>query len=814
MSACQSIYQTLLNLPLSWLVKTISIPSDPIKQCEIDITRPIVYVLPFRSQSDLLTLRSSCLQLGLPDPLSQLEIGGKTLPRYIFVSSGKPVFDNRDPVPSEYIDLFTDLLDLHNRDSELDIQLVPVSIVWNRNPGRESRPATPALQSMNFIQKFYTILTLGRDSMVRFSHVVSLRYMVNKYGTDSIIAQKLARVARIHFAKQKWASSGPNLPDRKALFKRLLASKAIEKAVQDDAKSKDIPIEKVRKEAFSMLEEIAANFSPTLVRYGDTILSKLWNRLYQGIIVNNAERVRKLAHDGHEIVYVPCHRSHMDYLLLSYVLYKEGMVPPHIAAGVNLNFFPAGPLFRRTGAFFIRRTIKDNPLYSTVFREYLAELFSKGYSMEFFPEGGRSRTGRLLEAKTGMLAMTVQAMLRGLKRPVSIVPVYIGYEHVMEVSTYAKELQGQRKEKENFIQILGMMRKLRNYGKGYVNFGEPINVNQFLTNNAPDWKEYMNPIETQRPPWLNPVVNGLAKCMMEKINDAAAANALTLCATALLASRQRALSLETLETQISIYVELLKNAPYSTTSTFPKEPIPVLIEHAISLNKFIIDKDSLGEMISLDRKQAVLMTYYRNNIIHLFVIPSLIAQALIFKPSISRETLEKIVFQLYPFLKAELHMSFDETSLKIYLDSVIAELQRQELFTVENDIFYRNRVKLTQLQLLGRIVAETLQRYAMTLTLFSHEPDASKTNLEQQSQMMAQRLNRLHGINTPEFFDKAIFSILFTTLRKEGYLDEDSHAKTEHIETLRECVLGLISPEVQLTIQAILNQPIEELPTS
>lgn len=810
MSACQSIYQTLLNLPLSLLVKTISIPSDPIKQCGIDTTRPIVYVLPFRSHTDLLTLRNSCLQLGLPDPLSQLEIGGKTLPRYVFVSTGKPIFDKSDPVPSEYIDLFYDLLDLHKRDSELDIQLVPVSIVWNRNPGKESRPAPPALQTMNFLQKFYTIVTLGRDSMVRFSHAVSLRYMVNKYGTDRSIAQKLARVTRIHFAKQKWASSGPGLPDRQALFKRLLASKAIEKAVQDDAKNRDIPVKKARKEAFNMLEEIAANFSPTLLRYGDTILSRLWNRLYQGIIINNAERVRKLAHDGHEIVYVPCHRSHMDYLLLSYVLYKEGMVPPHIAAGVNLNFFPAGPLFRRTGAFFIRRTIKDNPLYSTVFREYLAELFSKGYSMEFFPEGGRSRTGRLLEAKTGMLAMTIQAMLRGLKRPVSIVPVYIGYEHVMEVSTYAKELQGQRKEKENFIQILGMMRKLRNYGKGYVNFGEPINVNQFLTNNAPDWKDYINPIETQRPPWLNPMVNSLAQCMMEQINDAAAANALTLCATALLASRQRALSRETLETQISIYVQLLQNAPYSTSSTVPEESVPALIEHAISLNKFIIDKDSLGEIISLDRKQAILMTYYRNNIIHLLVIPSLIAQALVFQPSISRETLQKIVFLLYPFLKAELHMGFNEHTLKIYLDSVIAELERQKLFTIENEILHRNRAKLTQLQLLGRIVNETLQRYAMTLTLFSHEPDASKTDLEQQSQVIAQRLNRLHGINTPEFFDKRIFSTLFSTLRKEGYLGADFHTKTEQIEELRECVLNLISPEVKLTIQAILNQPSDE----
>ncbi len=195
------------------------------------------------------------------------------------------------------------------------------------------------------------------------------------------------------------------------------------------------------------MEEIAANFSYEMIRLTDRILGFTWNRLYQGINVHNAERVRQLAHDGHEIVYVPCHRSHMDYMLLSYVLYHQGLVPPHIAAGINLNFWPAGPIFRRLGAFFIRRTFKGNKLYSTVFREYLGELFSRGYSVEYFVEGGRSRTGRLLDPKTGTLSMTIQAMLRGGTRPITLVPIYIGYEHVMEVGTYAKELRGATKEK-------------------------------------------------------------------------------------------------------------------------------------------------------------------------------------------------------------------------------------------------------------------------------------------------------------------------------------------------------------------------------
>ncbi|MFA0676233.1 glycerol-3-phosphate 1-O-acyltransferase PlsB, partial [Vibrio sp. 10N.222.51.A6] len=539
-----------------------SIPSNPVEDLNIDLSKPIVYALPFRSSVDILTLQKHALELGLPDPLSKLEINGKSLQRYVFISSRKTLLQDDDYVPSSSIEVFSELLSLHAEDSELDVQVIPATVLWGRKPGKENNQK-PYLQAMNGLEKSKAVLLAGRDCLVRFSPVVSLRYMANSHGTDSTIAHKLARVARIHFSRQKLAASGPNLPSRQALFDRLLKSEAIKKAIEDEAESKNISIEKASKEAQDIMDEIAANFSYSLIKRGEKILGWLWNKLYQGLHISNASTVRKLAQDGHEIVYVPCHRSHMDYLLLSYVLYHEGMVPPHIAAGINLNFFPAGPIFRHGGAFFIRRSFKGNKLYSTIFREYLAELFAKGYSVEYFSEGGRSRTGRLLQAKTGMLAMTIQAMLRGMNRPVTLVPVYIGYEHVMEVATYAKELRGKRKEKENASLVIRTIRKLRNFGKGYVNFGEPIQLNQYLNEHAPEWTKDIDPMGTSKPQWMNPVVNDLATKMMTHINDAAATNALTLCATALLASRQRALSRDSLVSQINCYLSLLKNVPYS-----------------------------------------------------------------------------------------------------------------------------------------------------------------------------------------------------------------------------------------------------------
>ncbi|MBY8258277.1 glycerol-3-phosphate 1-O-acyltransferase PlsB [Vibrio fluvialis] len=805
MSSGHSFSRSLLKLPLSVLVKGTAIPSNPIDDLDIDINKPIVYALPFRSNVDLLTLQTHALQAGLPDPLEPLTINGQTLKRYVFISSRPTLLQDDNYVPTDSIATFSELLSLHQTDSELDVQVIPATVLWGRKPGKEGRER-PYLQALNGPQKAKAVFTAGRDCLVRFSPVVSLRYMADSHGTDASIAHKLARVARIHFSRQKLAASGPNLPQRYQLFQRLMNSPAIEKAIADEAASKNISLEKARKEAHDMLDEIAADFSYSLVKKGDRILGWLWNRIYQGLNINNAATVRRLAQDGHEIVYVPCHRSHMDYLLLSYVLYHEGMVPPHIAAGINLNFFPAGPIFRRGGAFFIRRSFKGNKLYSTIFREYLAELFAKGYAVEYFSEGGRSRTGRLLQAKTGMLAMTIQAMLRGLNRPVTLVPVYIGYEHVMEVGTYAKELRGKRKEKENASLVLRTIRKLRNFGQGYVNFGEPIPLNQFLNEQVPEWTQDIDPMGASKPQWMTPVVNKLATKMMTHINDAAAANAMTLCATALLASRQRALARDNLVKQIDCYLQLLRNVPYSSTFTVPQDNAESLVQHAESLDKFVVETDTMGDIISLDRNQSILMTYYRNNIIHLLALPSLIAQMLIRQQQMPVEQIQTCVAKVYPFLKQELFLSYDESQLDDVVMHYLAELQRQELVTLDNGVATINQSKTQVLMLLGRTISETLQRYAIALNLLVANPDLGKSDLENKSQEIAQRLGRLHGINAPEFFDKGVFSSLFVTLKQQGYLDSDGNCHLEQTKHFSRMLYTMLYPEVRLTIQESICQ--------
>ncbi len=462
-------------------------------------------------------------------------------------------------------------------------------------------------------------------------------------------------------------------------------------------------------------------------------------------------------------------------------------------------------MFRRGGAFFIRRTFKGNRLYSTIFREYLAELFHRGYSVEYFIEGGRSRTGRLLAPKTGMMSMTLQALQRQT-RPISVVPVYVGYEHVLEVDTYAKELRGAAKEKENAGLVLRVIKKLRNLGKGYVNFGEPIILSNYLNTNFPEWKETHS--EDDRTQWFNKAVDAVSNQVMVNINNAAAVNAMNLTGMALLSSRQRALTRKQLLEQLASYQQFLQNVPYSADIIIPSETPEEMLEHVLTLDRVgvLIEKDNFGEIVRLERNSAVLMTYYRNNIQHLFVLPSLVTSIVLHYGAIQKDLVLKAVGKIYPFLRDELFLHFSNDELKERVENIIRELQRQKIIQCNESILSIYKPQVRMLQLWSAGVREILQRYYITVNILQNDPAISRATLEKESQSVAQRLSVLHGINAPEFFDKAVFSAFIGSLKENNYFDENHQVNLSLLDDLSQILCQLISAEVGLTIRSAVEK--------
>lgn len=804
----------VLYWPVRWLTRfetifdeTISAVGDP---------QHVVYVMRSTSVTDLLVANRALRKAGLPNLTEPLLINGERHARVMYLEQAKA--DTNEAA----IDEFLHLLASHKKERQLDVQLVPIGLFWGRKAGQEPREGNTMVADLDNPgrwRKFWLVLFSGRNILVRGSRPVSLRQMTDQFGAERKVAHKLARVARVHFVRLRHAVAGPKVANRERVIQELLQSAALQKAIADEARSKKISHEKATKRAYGYLDEIAANYSDTLVRMLDRIMGWMWSRIYNGIHIEGGERIRALAQAGHEVIYVPCHRSHMDYLLLSYVIYKEGLVPPHIAAGVNLDFFPAGPLFRRGGAFFIRRSFKGNKLYSAIFREYLDRLFQKGYPVEYFTEGGRSRTGRLLQPKTGMIAMTLQGMLRGQQRPMSIVPVYLGYEHVMEVGTYLKELKGKSKEKESMWQVLSSIRHLRNFGQGYVTFGEPINVGQTLDQLTPNWRESitLGAEEPARPRWLTPTVNLFAEQIMQRINDAAGMNSVNLTALALLSAEQHTLSREELVAQLDVYMRLLREVPYSKYAYVPAESGEELWQLAKRHDKFTVVSDTMGEMIRLDGTTAIAMTYYRNNIMHMVIVPAIVAAFACGHRTFKVAQVSELLQQLQPLLKEELFLSHDAGAMELWTQAIVEHMVAAGLLhALDNDHYRaaaRESTEFFQLQLLARAASETLQRYAILFELLQQGGAQGRAELEQAAVELAERLSAMHGVNAPEFFDKKLLSALISTLKRENYIDVNSDgnfiahssvaALSDTIDRLLEsAVLQTIRQSVQRRVQA------------
>jgi glycerol-3-phosphate O-acyltransferase len=264
----------------------------------------------------------------------------------------------------------------------------------------------------------------------------------------------------------------------KLVPEEILARSEFRDGVMRIAAETGMPVELGFARARYYLREIAASHSPFLIDLIANAIHWLYRQGY-GEIVYDKQDLAGIAALGeeHSLAFVPSHRSNLDRLSLQFLLWENDLPPNHTAAGINMNFFPVGPLIRRTGAFFIRRSFKDKPLYKFVLRSYLEYLIEKRFSLEWYMEGGRSRSGKLLPPRYGMLAWVVEALQRGKSDDFYLIPTSIAYDQIQDVAAYAAEAQGAAKQKESFGWLYRSVRSLRRrYGNIHVRFGEPMSV--------------------------------------------------------------------------------------------------------------------------------------------------------------------------------------------------------------------------------------------------------------------------------------------------------------------------------------------------
>ncbi len=814
---------SLFGRLLRTLVKEKVLPREP----EIDPDRPICYVIESDALSNLLILQKACRDRGLPLPLDPLDLEDEQPSdrRVIGLQTLRGILFRRPDWRPHLQELNAMTRVLEGR-PELDLQLVPVSIFLGRRPDKETG-FFRILFSENWtvagrLRRLLALLLHGRNTLLQFSPPIELREALDENLGRPRTVRKISRLLRVHFRRRRTAVVGPDLSHRRTALDQILRTRKVRDAIRAEAEKSSQSIRRVRRRAASYAREIAADYSHTMILIMSRLLGWFWNRIYDGVHVHNEDHLNEIP-PGAEIIYVPCHRSHIDYLLVSYLVYHSGFAVPHIAAGVNLNLPVVGSVIRRCGAFYLRRSFRANALYSTVFTEYLDTIFSRGVSLEYFIEGTRSRTGRLLKPRTGMLSMTVRSYLRHQERPVVFVPVYFGYEQLVEGDSYLGELSGGRKKKETLSGLLRSFSILKKkFGQMHVSYGKPVLLADHLDQEEPQWRE-MIPADDQRPPWLAGAVDQLGDRIMRRINSAAVVNPMNLLAIALLSSPRNAMAVEDLEAQIDLLRELLIRLPLSPHAAVTDLSGREVIEYCDQFGLVERRSDSLGDMVVCSEKNAWLLSYFRNNSLHAVALYSWCACVFRNNRSFRREDFERMARVLYPFLKDELFLPWTGEEFLEACDKCLAQFRQLGLLVASEqpDVLQRVRgetLQALQLSMLSQPIFSSLERFYITVALLVKNGPGTMTaaELENQCHHTAKRLAVTVAFETPEFFDKALFRNFIRILRREGVLTTSEDGKlvfNEALEIVIRDAKTVLSKEVRHNIWRLspAPKPVEDM---
>ena len=636
------INQQLLHLFRLWLRPTfINHEQTALALAQHAIPTNVRYILDSDSLADRLLLELGCKASRLPEPLTL----DPNAPNAYFCLNHREGFWGRRSARGDARS--TSLKVDPAIGDELATRLIPVSIYWGHQPDRALSLWKVLLSdqwaSTSKFRKILCIALTRRHILVHFGDPLDVDELTNDLPSAALKTKRIHRLLRRHFKSQKQSIIGPDLSHRRTLLDELLAAPAVDAAIMTVAEASERPRHRVAAQAYRYASEIASDQSYRVIRFFSIILTWLWNRLYNGIEVSHLERVRAVS-DNAEIVYVPCHRSHIDYLLLSYVLYHNGLALPHIAAGINLNLFLVGPLLRRAGAFFMRRSFKEDLLYKAVFDEYIHLLLSKGYSLEYFVEGGRSRTGGMLTPRPGMINMTLRGYYRDHHRDIQFVPVYFSYERVLEISSYLDERKGHQKKTESLRDLFGVFRYFKlDFGQVSVNFGEPISLEQFLSMRVDSDLEMIEPDKHKA------ICRELGHHIVQGINAAIPVNPTQILATLFVHAGHLEIPEERLRRQLRFLTTLIEADQIS--SIFDQSDAQI-IDYFLSTSGAERQLRDGEPMITITPGGLIDMRYYSNSVTHLFVLPSLIANRLIQEPMIDPEPFFDQLTVLAPLLDA------------------------------------------------------------------------------------------------------------------------------------------------------------------
>lgn len=538
--------------------------------------------------------------------------------------------------------------------------LVPQLILWPRKPPSRRRTwfdiAFGDQEASGRFRKLGHFVLNRRMASVRVGAPIDLQQAIADHSgwSDERLARKVRRVLFIHLGREAMAIRGPGVKTPALIRKEIVENKRFRRTLRAVADEHRIAPSDALDRTRKYLKEIGAktNFNALLIT--GKIMDFVFSRVFQGVEVDEEgmRRVRDAAKLSRSapVVLVPSHKSHADYLVISWVFLRNEFIPPHVAAGANLGFFPVGPWLRRCGAFFLRRSFDGQPVYKAVFRQYLWKLVREGYPIEFYPEGGRSRTGKLLPPKLGMMGMLLEGVRRGEYKDLQFIPINLSYEQVVETASYRRELTGGTKRKESAGELVKVGKVLRyRYGRIYISFEKPVRLSEYLE------KIDRQDLPEQEETTFRDTTRRLSYHLMRRIQEATVVSPSALIGGVLLSHDRRGLSGARLRELVGFLVDMLhrRGARFSRSVDHllrqhtdyiekaveqgPREGFqargealrPLLDEALAQLKKLITQDERGGETIyQVPERARIELDYYRNSILGILAPDAIVATVL------------------------------------------------------------------------------------------------------------------------------------------------------------------------------------------
>ncbi|TAL29642.1 MAG: hypothetical protein EPN93_21375 [Spirochaetes bacterium] len=684
---------------------------------------------------------------------------------------------------------------------EEPIFIIPQMIFWNMNPERTSSRGlawtnprdiitSSATGDKSIIAAWLAVLKSMTPAFIRLDTPLNLKDVIaNSKSDDSRqIALELRNRLLEVYHHNKRTILGPVIKSTQDMMERVLYHKNVLDEIAgisaDEKKSESV----VRKRAYRHYREIAATFSIVTIYLFAKALEYVLRRIYDGISYDQEafRELREAAAKG-PLVLMPCHKSHMDYLLISYLMHRNKMFPPHIAAGVNLTFFPMGTIFRHSGAFFLRRSFRGLKLYPVIFKQYVKTLVSEGFSIEFFIEGGRTRTGKIVFPKLGFLSYLTEAIQEGYHRDLMFVPIAINYDRILEEQSYAKELKGKEKEGESAVAMLESRKLLqRKYGRVYVTFNKPISIREYIDRGVP-WEE----MPTQ-----------IAHDVVRRINEVTVVTPFALVTAAMLLSSVRGFSRHMLVRQIlSIRSFLVHAGVKMSDSLMDEHNLDEILDYVMSsyMHDKIIEemkmgggkkKEVLEEFFVLREDNRGRIVFYRNSIIHYLMALVLSSVALLSarkKGDPSHGTVRALYAALHEFYSREFIFAERDLPGEGVLPAYVLDfLVRNSFVKEEGGTLIVNEEKIEDLRYYARLAQDSFESYVVVLHTVLNQKVRKLTRKELMTDVRRNGVRMYHvgTISLSESLSQPNYQVALDKCKEIGVLTDSPVGKSVEISAV------------------------------